>query len=89
MSSQNENSGDNINTIVLDKEAETDDLIAELCLSASTDNVKFCLRNYQFGKNLAQLEKDFEKEKRDTLRETADYLQIPKYMDKTKKSLHI
>ena len=38
-------------------------------------------------KNLVQLEKGFENEKRDILRETADYLQIPKYMDKTKKSL--
>ena len=34
------------------KEKEVGDLIAELCLNISHDSVKFCLRNYQYGKNL-------------------------------------
>ena len=69
------------------KEPETEDLIAELCLNAPSEAVKFCLRNYQYGRRLAQLEKDFLKQKQDVLRDTADYLNIPGFKDKTKEPL--
>ena len=46
---------------IVDKEGEIDDLIAQLCLDAPSDPIKFCLRLYQHGKSLAQLEKDFER----------------------------
>ena len=81
-----DNEGNNKSAEV-DKQAETEDLIAELCSNAPSEAVKFCLRNYQFGRCLLQLEKDFLKQKRDVLRETAEYLNIPGYMDKTKEPL--
>ena len=68
-------------------ESQTADLIAGLCLNTTSDTVKFCLRNYQYGKTLLQIEKDFEKEYRETLRETAKFLQIPNFMEKTKSAL--
>ena len=71
----------------VDKQTEIEDLIAELCLNSPSEAVKFCLRNYQYGRSLIQLEKDFSKQKRDVLRETADYLNIPGFMDKTKEPL--
>ena len=77
-----------INTEESSKESEIEDLIAELCLNTSSDPVKFCLRKYQYGKNLLQIEKDFDKEKWETLRETANLLHIPNYLDKTKKPSH-
>ncbi|MGB1915918.1 MAG: hypothetical protein ACPHL3_08115, partial [Paracoccaceae bacterium] len=69
------------------RESESAELIAELCINTTLDSVKFCLRNYQYGKSLAQIERDFEKERKDTLRETANFLQIPNFQDKTKKAL--
>ena len=75
------------NPAAFDKEAETEDLIAELCLKAPSDSVKFCLRNYQYGKPLNQIEKDFEKEKKGVLLETAEFLKICNFESKTKKPL--
>ena len=72
---------------VMNKEGETEDLIAELCMNAPHDSVKFCIRNYQHDKTLAQLEKDFELEKRDTLLATAEYLKAENYESKNKKPL--
>ena len=69
------------------KESETEEVIAELCLNTPSDSIKFCLRKYQYGKDLNQIGKDFEREKRETLRETANFLQIPNYLEKTKKAL--
>ena len=69
------------------KETEIAELIAELCLSAPSEPIKFCLRLYQYGKSLPHLEKDFRKQKRDVLRDTAEYLNIPGFMDKTKDTL--
>ena len=82
MESENEN-----NPVPDKKETEINELIAELCLSAPSEPVKFCLRLYQYGKSLSHLEKDFRKHKRDVLRDTADYLNIPGFMDKTKDTL--
>ena len=36
-------------------------LIAELCMHAPSANVKFCLRNYEYGKSLQALHNRFEK----------------------------
>ena len=71
----------------VDKQTKIEDLIVELCLSSPSEAVKFCLRTYQYGRSLMQLEKDFSKQKRDVLRETAGYLNIPGFMDKTKEPL--
>ena len=69
-----------------EKQSEIEDLIAELCLSAPSENVKFCLRNYEYGKPLQTILRDFEKVKREPLRDTAQYLRLPN-VDKTKKAL--
>ena len=59
----NESDNNVLEPPIVDKEGEIDDLIAQLCMDAPSDPVKFCLRLYQHGKSLAQLEKDFEREK--------------------------
>ena len=71
----------------IDKEGEVEDLIAQLCLDAPSDPIKFCLRLYQHGKSLSQLEKDFEREKKPALLATAEYLKIPNCESKVKKPL--
>ena len=43
---------------------EVDNLIADLCLDAPNEAVKFCLRNYDYTKSISQNEKDIEKEKK-------------------------
>ena len=75
------------NQIALDKCAEVDDFIAELCISAPSDSVKFFLRIYEYGKSVKQIEKEIDRESRETLDETAKYLKIPNYEMKTKKPL--
>ena len=67
-------------------ETETEDLMAELCMHAPSDDVKFCLRNYEYGKSLQALRNHFEKVKRESLCETAFYLKLPN-ADKTNKAL--
>ena len=76
-------------TKLMDKALEVEDLIAELCLGAPSDSVKFCLRNYEYIKSINQIEKDIEKERVQILRDTAAYLNIPKYELKTKSRLLI
>ena len=61
------------------KESETEELIAELYLNT--------LQKYQYRKDFNQIGKEFEREKRETQRETANILQIPNYLEKTKKAL--
>ena len=78
--SDNENSSEN-------KESEVEELIAELCMNTSSNQVKFSLRKYQYGKTIAQIEKDINKDRVETLRETANFLKIPNCENKTKKSL--
>lgn len=73
--------------ILMEKSVEVEDLIAELCLGAPSEAVKFCLRNYNYSNSLTQIEKDFDREKAQTLRDTAQYLKIPNYELKTKKPL--
>ena len=51
-------------------------LIAELCISAPSDEVKQCLRTYEYGKTLAQLEKDFNKFRKNVLESTLTYLKV-------------
>ena len=70
-----------------EKQSEIEDLIAELCLNTSSNSVKFCLRKYQYGKSVAQIEKDIYKEKVELLKETAEFLKIQHFEDKTKKAL--
>ena len=41
------------NVPIVDKEGETEDLIAELCNGAPSENVKFCLRRYQYDQSLS------------------------------------
>ena len=60
----------------LQKASEIDDLIAELCVKAPSDAVKFCLRCYQPGKRLPQIEKDIFNSKKEVLVDTCKFLQI-------------
>jgi hypothetical protein len=55
-----------------------EDLIAELRLLAPSENIKFCLRNYQYnGKSTEAITKDIQNgSSRPTLIETAKFLQI-------------
>ena len=77
----------NTNVLAINKEAEIDDLIAELCLNAPNDRIKFCIRNYQYGNSIDQIEKDFYRKKREVLCETAHCLKIPNYEMKNKETL--
>ena len=61
---------------VEEHQSEIEDLIAELCLNTSSNAVKFCLRKYQYGKSVTQIEKDIYKEKIELLKETAEFLKI-------------
>ena len=76
-----------IESAPIEKSIEIEDLIAELCLGAPNEAVKFCLRNYQYNRSLTQIEKDFDKEKKEVLRDTAKYLKIENYELKTKAPL--
>ena len=69
------------------KADELANLIAELCVSAPSETVKSCLRVYEYGKSIKQIEKELERETRDSLDQTAKFLEIPNYLDKTKKPL--
>ena len=64
------------------KAIEIEDLIAELCLTAPSDPVKFCIRHYQYGKELKKIENNIYTETRPTLIDTADYLLL-KFNEKT------
>ena len=55
---------------------EVDDLIAELCIGTSDDDIRACLRSYQYGKTLDHLERDVKKSTKQVLIETAKYLKI-------------
>ena len=69
---------------------ETEDLIAELCLSAPSEDIKFCLRNYQYGKTINQLKKEFNyKTNKTILIETAKYLNIPNYDQNKSDLIHL
>ena len=69
------------------KAAEIEDLIAELCIDAPNDAVKFCLRSYQPGKRTNQIEKDINQSKKGVLLETSKFLRIPNCEGKTKNDL--
>ena len=71
----------------IEHESEIEDLIAELCIAAPNDNVKFCLRSYQHGKNLYQIERDINRAKKEVLQEACEFLQIPHIEHKNKKEL--
>lgn len=71
----------------MSKQLEVDDLIASLCINAPNDDVKFCLRNYEYSKDITQIEKDLDKLKKTILCETAEYLKIPNYLSKNKQPL--
>ena len=68
-------------------ESEIEDLIAELCLNAPTDPVKFCLRKYKYGKSVQDIENDMFKERHETLKTTASFLRVPNFNDKNKRPL--
>ena len=51
-------------------------LIAELCVSAPSEDIKQCLRTYKYGKTLSQLEKDFNKFRKNILESTLSYLKV-------------
>ena len=40
------------------KSNEVEDLIAKLCLNASTEDIKFCLRIYEYNKCISQIHKE-------------------------------
>lgn len=71
----------------LNKAAEIENLIAELCIKAPTDDIKFCLRSYESGKRSKQIEKDIYKFKLKVLVETSQYLRIPHCENKNKTQL--
>lgn len=71
----------------MDKSNELEDLIANLCLNASTEDIKFCLRIYEYDKSISQIQKDMEKQRKPILRETSKYLRIPHFELKTKEAL--
>lgn len=74
---------------VLTKSTEIDDLIADLCLKAPNEDVKFCLRSYHAGRTLKQIERDINRYKKDILVATSIFLRIPNsaQLKKTKEEL--
>ena len=71
----------------IDKAGEIEDLIAELCIAAPSDDIKFCIRSYQYGRNLHQIERDINKSKKCVLKETSKFLRIPNIEHKNKTEL--
>ena len=69
------------------KESEIEELIAELCLNTTSNPVKSNLRKYQYGKTIEQIEKAISKDRLEILQETANFLKIPNFENKTKKGL--
>ena len=55
------------------KSEEIENLIAELCIKASSDDIKFCLRSYQPGKTINQIEKAIYSCNKDTLLKKAPF----------------
>ena len=88
-----ENEGNNVHKDIDEMDPQTikaleiEDLIAELCLTAPSDPVKFCLRLYQYGKQLSTIESDIFAQSKTTLIETAEYLLISFNDTVTKKIL--
>ena len=71
----------------LTKISEIEDLIAELCVGAPNDDVKFCLRSYQPARSTHQIERDINRSKKDVLVATCKFLQIPHCEQKNKNQL--
>ena len=71
----------------LQKASEINDLIAELCLDAPSENVRSCLRSYQVGRSVAQIERDILKNKKEILCATGEFLRIPECAKFNKKEL--
>ena len=70
----------------ISKADETEDLIAELCVHAPSENIKSCLRQYQYGKTILSLQKDFSKFLREDLDATAKFLRIKCPLEKLVKA---
>ena len=51
----------------LQKASEINDLIAELCVDAPSENVRSGLRMYQVGRSVAQIEREILKNKKDLI----------------------
>ena len=66
------------------KEDQVENLIAKLCVSAPTPQIKECLRLYEYGKSSIQIEKEFKTCNKQTLVGTMNYLKIPNENNYTK-----
>ena len=73
----------------LQKASEINDLIAELCVDAPSENVRSCLRSYQVGRSVPQIERDILKNKKAILCATGEFLQIPECAKFNKNELAI
>ena len=60
------------------------DLIAELISEAPSQNIKNCLKTYEYGKSLRQLSSSFGNISKEVLVSTLDYLNVPNQNDYVK-----
>ena len=56
---------------------EVDSVVAELCASTSSSDIKECIRSYKFGKDYNQLKRDFNKFNKQKLECTLEHLNVP------------
>ena len=68
------------------KQEDVNSVIGELCLLAPTDDIKRCIKTYQYGKDLDRLRKDFNGFTKPILEDTLSFLQIPDQKDYLKSS---
>ena len=64
-----------------------EDLIAKLCTTSPTTEVQECLRIYEYGKTLQQLEKDFNKIRKAVIQDTLIHLGMYSQQDNLKPEL--
>ena len=68
------------------KQEDVNSVIGELCLLAPTDDIKRCIKTYQYGKDLDRLRKDFNGFTKSILEDTLSFLQVPDQKDYLKPS---
>ena len=64
-----------------EKAEEIQKIIAELCMNAPSEDVKSCLRTYQYGKDLDRLKRDLNVFRKPILEDTLRYLNAPSQQD--------
>ena len=68
----------------LPKDEIVDDVIAELCAGAPSHEIRKCLRLYEYGKTVRQLEKTFVQCSKQTIEDTLAYLEVTNQKDYVK-----